>query len=51
MNSMFEFSISKLDYVAIFMKICRKNFIDPLLKTFLTNRAKNEDKDGKFGKK
>ena len=41
-NLIFEFSISKLGCVAIFMKILRKK-TDPFLKTFLTNWGKNED--------
>ena len=44
MNLVFEFSISKLGYVAIFMKIWEKKN-DPLFKTFLTNRGKNQDEN------
>ena len=33
MSSIFELSISKLGYVAVFMKICKKMF-DPFFKTF-----------------
>ena len=42
MNLIFEFSISKLGYVTIFMKILQKKF-DPFFKTLLTKRDKNED--------
>ena len=38
-NLVFEFSISKLGYMAIFMKICVKK-IDPFCRTFLTNQGK-----------
>ena len=34
--SIFEFSISKLSYIAVFMKF-QENFFDPPCKTFLTN--------------
>ena len=57
MSPILEFSISKLGYVAILMKIQGKNFWPiflrhfwPFLKTFLTNRGKNKDEDGKIGK-
>ena len=40
MSSIFEFSISRLCYMELFMKIYAKNF-DPIFKTFLTNRGKN----------
>ena len=46
MFSIFQFSISKLGYVVIFMKIGKKIF-DSLFKTFLTNRGKNENEDEK----
>ena len=56
MSPNFEFSISKLGYVAIFMKIWEKTF-DPFLRhfwpfsnTFLTNRGKNKDEDKKVWK-
>ena len=42
MNLIFEFSILKLGYMAIFMKICGKK-IDLFFKTLLTNRGKNEN--------
>ena len=42
MNLIFEFSISKLGYMTIFMKILQKKF-DPFFKTLLTKRDKNED--------
>ena len=42
----FEFSISKLGYMGIFMKIREKRF-DPFFKTFLTNQGKNGDEDKK----
>ena len=45
--SIFEFSISKLSYVAVFMKF-QENFFDPPCKTFLTNRGTNEDEDEKI---
>ena len=45
--SIFEFSISKLSYVAVFMKF-QKKFFDPPCKTFLTNRGNNEDEDEKI---
>ena len=44
--SIFEFSLSKLGYVVIFMRMEKKNF-DSFFKTFLTNRGKNEDEDEK----
>ena len=53
-SSGFGFSISKLGYVAIFMKIWEKNSLThflrrflPFLKTFFTNPGKNEDDDEK----
>ena len=49
MSSNFEFSISKLGYVAVFMKIWEK-IVDPFFKTFLTNWGKNEDEDEKIWK-
>ena len=49
MSSVFEFSMSKLEYVAIFMKILDKIF-DPFFKTFLPNWGKNEDEDEKVRK-
>ena len=57
MSPILKFSISKLGYVAILMKIEGKNIWPiflrhfwPLLKTFLTNRGKNKDEDEKIGK-
>ena len=47
MTSIFEFSISKLGYVAIFMKILGKNFSGIYFKTFMTNWGKNEDENEK----
>ena len=49
MNSIFEFSVSKLDYVAISMKIGEKHFW-PIFKTFFNNRGKNKDEDEKIWK-
>ena len=43
MSSIFELSISKPAYVAVFLKTCEKKF-DLFFKTFLTNQGKkNED--------
>ena len=50
MSAIFELSISKLGYMAIFMKICSKKKIDPFFRTFSTNRGKNEDEDKKIWK-
>ena len=47
MTSIFEFSISKSGYVAIFMKILGKNFSAINFKTFMTNWDKNEDENEK----
>ena len=44
MSLIYEFSVLKLDYVAILVKNVDKIF-DPFFKTFLTNRGKNEDED------
>ena len=41
---MFEFSISKLSYMGIFMKVWEKNF-RLIFKPFLINWGKNEDGD------
>ena len=41
-NLSFEFSISNVGYMTIFMKIEKKKF-DPFFETFFTNRGKNED--------
>ena len=49
MSSIFEFSISKLRYVGIFMKVWEKVF-DPFLKIFLTNLGKMKMKMKKYGK-
>ena len=51
-SSIFEFSISKLGHMGIFIKICAKKFFDPFYRTFLTNQGKNkndENKDKKYG--
>ena len=50
MSPIFEFSISKLGYVVIFMKIWEKKILDSFFDPFLTNRGKNENEDKKFGK-
>ena len=42
MSLIFELSISKLGYIAIFMKIC--------FRTFLTNQSKNKNEDEKYRK-
>ena len=42
MNLIFEFSVSKLGYMAIFMKIWEES-LTHFFKTFLTNQGKNED--------
>ena len=47
MNLILEFSISKLGYMAIFMKIWEK-IIDSFFKTFLTNWGKNKDVNEKM---
>ena len=47
MNSIFEFSISKLGYMAVFMKICAKKNFDPFYRTFLTNQGKNKNDKNK----
>ena len=47
MSSIFEFSISKLGYAEIFMKILGKNFSAIYFETFLTNRDKNDDENEK----
>ena len=49
MSLMFEFSISKLGYTGIFMKIFEKK-IDPFFITFWTSRGKNENENGKTWK-
>ena len=49
MSSIFEFSISRLGYEAIFMKISEKK-IWPILKIFFTNQDKNEDENEKIWK-
>ena len=49
MSLIYEFSISKLGYTEIFMKIWEIIFWLSF-KPFLTNRGKNEDKDEKYGK-
>ena len=47
MNLIFEFSISKLGCMEIFMKVWGKKFW-LIFKPFLTNRSKNEDEDEKI---
>ena len=48
MSLIYEFSISNyVGYTEIFMRIWEKN-LDSFLKTFLTNRGKNEDEDEKI---
>ena len=47
MSSIFEFSISKLGYVAVLLKIWEKKF-DPFFKKFLTNRGKIKGEDEKI---
>ena len=49
MSSIFEFSISKLGYLPIFLKIKEKKFW-PIFKTFLTNQGKMKMKMKKFRK-
>ena len=46
-NSIFEFSIWKVGYLELFLKICGKK-IWPIFRTFLTNRGKNEVEDKKM---
>ena len=46
-NSIFEFSIWKVGYLKLFLKICGKK-IWPIFRTFLTNRGKNEVEDKKM---
>ena len=46
MSSIFEFSISRLGYVAIFIKISEKE-IYPFFKAFLANQGKNENENKK----
>ena len=47
MISIFEFSILKLSYVAVFMKI-REKYFDPSCMTFLTIRGQFEIEDEKI---
>ena len=47
LNWIFEFFISKLGYVTIFIEIWDEK-IWPIFKTFLTNWGKNENVNGKF---
>ena len=51
MSLIFEFSISKLGNMEVFMKTCGKKSFHPFLRTFLTNRGKNEDEDEKISEK
>ena len=50
MNLIFGFSISKLSYMAIFMKICGKKFLTLFLGHFWLIEAKMKMKMKKFGK-
>ena len=54
MTSICELSISKLGYMAIFMKIWKKKIEKKILanffQTFLTNQGKNKDENEKIGK-
>ena len=49
MSLIFELSKSKLGYMAIFMKICGKNYA-PFFRIFFTNQCKYENENGKYGK-
>ena len=49
MSLIFEFSMSRLVYVAILIKIQEKN-LWPTFKPFLTNRGKNGNEDEKIWK-
>ena len=48
MSPIFEFSISQLSYMAIFMKIFGKKVLIHFFVTFLTNPGKNENEDEKI---
>ena len=48
MNLIFEFSVSKVGYMAIFMKIWENKILPIFYKTFLTNQGKNQDGDEKI---
>ena len=48
MSPIFEFSISQLSYMVIFMKICGKKVLIHFFVTFLTNPGKNENEDEKI---
>ena len=50
MNSTFDFSISKLGYIAIFMKICGKNILTHFLGHFRLLEAKMKMKMKKYEK-
>ena len=50
MSPIFEFSISQLSYMAIFMKIFGKKVLIHFFVTFLTNPGKNENEDEKIWK-
>ena len=50
MSLIFEFSISKLGYMAIFMKICKIRNFNSSFRTFLANQGNSENKDEKYGK-
>ena len=47
MSPVYEFAISKLGDVAIFMKVCAK-FLTHFVGHFFINRGKNEDEDEKI---
>ena len=49
MSLIFEFSILKLGYTDIFMKICAEKFW-PIFRTFLTSQGKNKDENEKTWK-
>ena len=51
LSLIFEFDISKLGYVSIFMKIWKEKKTEPFFETFLTNRGKNENENEKSSEK
>ena len=50
MSLIIEFSISKLGYMAIFMKICKIKNFNSFFRTFLANQGSSENEDEKYGK-
>ena len=50
MSLIIEFSISKLGYMAIFMKICKIKNFNSFFRTFLANQSSSENEDEKYGK-